>query len=216
MGIVGNLILLILLASAVLAGLHFGKIIDLEKIISDSGLIKKPETHFSSGPELFTEYQDANVFSLNKHNIDCGNKPISSFSIQSNPDDKNKIRYAYKCGTQDISEDTIEKVTPLQDFTGWAYLDRHSVKCDDGSLLAKYHVNSADKSASINYSCVEYNDLSCRDVSTPKTKEDLMVSSNDWKSHNIKCNDDEMINSLQANMDEGLFSYNYKCCKKNI
>ena len=81
---------------------------------------------------------------LDRHTVDCDNKPITQFKLNRNSD-RDKIFYKYTCGNT-TSNKCRDVTTGYNDQGGGnvRYLDRHNVKCNVGEYLSKFRLDSDD------------------------------------------------------------------------
>ena len=80
---------------------------------------------------------------LDRHTVDCDNKPITQFKLNRNSD--KKIFYKYTCGNT-TSNKCRDVTTGYNDQGGGnvRYLDRHNVKCNVGEYLSKFRLDVDD------------------------------------------------------------------------
>jgi hypothetical protein len=73
---------------------------------------------------------------LDKHNIDCNNRPITQINLLR--PDKSTLQYHYKCGNTQL-RDIQNHDTGFNDYGNGEniYLDRHNVRCPDESILTQ-------------------------------------------------------------------------------
>jgi len=87
---------------------------------------------------------------LERHTVDCGNKPITQFKLHRK--DGDKIQYKYQCG--DTTSNSCRDVTTEYNDQGAGnviYLNRHNVKCDEGEYLSKFRLNVNDDDTNPKY-----------------------------------------------------------------
>jgi len=80
---------------------------------------------------------------LERHTVDCGNKPITQFRLHRK--DGDKIQYKYQCG--DTTSNSCRDVTTEYNDQGGGnviYLNRHDIKCNEGEYLSKFRLNAGD------------------------------------------------------------------------
>ena len=84
---------------------------------------------------------------LDRHTVDCDNKPITQFKLGRSSD--KKIQYNYKCGNTTASNSCRDVTTGYNDQGGGnvRYLDRHDVKCNEGEYLSKFRLDVKDDDA---------------------------------------------------------------------
>jgi hypothetical protein len=151
---------------------------------------------------------------LDRHDINCNNKPINRFKLVRKGD--GNMAYEYNCSEGGILKSPTTYSNPPSEANNNAvYLDRQPITCDKNSLLSRMQlVNSPDKTWKYNYNCImSEKELSCRDVSTPWNEEGggnaLYLD-----RHDVKCEDDESLSSIAlVRKGDGNYRYNYKCCK---
>ena len=91
---------------------------------------------------------------LDRHTVDCGNKPITQFRLHRNSqaEGADKIHYKYQCG--DTTSNSCRDVTTEYNDQGAGnviYLDRHNVKCDEGEYLSKFRLDADDNDTTGKY-----------------------------------------------------------------
>ena len=82
---------------------------------------------------------------LDRHTVDCDNKPITQFRLHRNSDG-DKIHYKYSCGNT-IPSSSCRDVTTKYNDQGAGnviYLDRHAVSCNEGEYLSKFRLDAGD------------------------------------------------------------------------
>ena len=80
---------------------------------------------------------------LDRHTVDCDNKPITQFKLHRK--DGDKIQYKYQCG--DTTSNSCRDVTTEYNDQGDGnviYLNRHDIKCNEGEYLSKFRLNAGD------------------------------------------------------------------------
>ena len=82
---------------------------------------------------------------LDRHTVDCDNKPITQFKLGRNSD-RDKIYYKYTCGNTTASNSCRDVTTEYNDQGAGnvIYLDRHNVKCNEGEYLSKFRLDAKD------------------------------------------------------------------------
>ena len=81
---------------------------------------------------------------LDRHTVDCDNKPITQFRLHRK--DGDKIHYKYSCGNT-IPSNSCRDVTTEYNEQGDGnviYLDRHAVNCNEGEYLSKFRLDAGD------------------------------------------------------------------------
>ena len=89
---------------------------------------------------------------LDRHTVDCDNKPITQFRLHRNSDG-DKIHYKYSCGNT-IPSNSCRDVTTEYNDQGAGnviYLNRHNVKCDEGEYLSKFRLDADDNDTTGKY-----------------------------------------------------------------
>ena len=82
---------------------------------------------------------------LDRHTVDCDNKPITQFKL-GRDSDGTKIQYKYQCGNTTASNSCRDVTTGYNDQGAGnvRYLDRHDVKCNEGEYLSKFRLDAKD------------------------------------------------------------------------
>jgi hypothetical protein len=172
---------------------------------------------FSKGTLSITPWNSeggGDVYFLDRHSINCDNKPINRFKLVRKGD--GNMAYEYNCSEGGILKSpTTYSNPPSEANSNTVYLDRQPINCDKNSLLSRMQLAiSPDKTWKYNYSCVKSEkELSCRDVSTGWNEEGggnaLYLD-----RHDVKCENDESLSSIAlVRKGDGNYRYNYKCCK---
>ena len=78
---------------------------------------------------------------LDRHTVDCNNKPITQFRLHR--DGSRRIYYKYKCGNVSTQNNACrETSTPWnQESSSVHYLDRHYAKCNPDEYMTKFKLN---------------------------------------------------------------------------
>jgi len=87
---------------------------------------------------------------LDRHTVDCDNKPITQFKLHRKDGDKRQ--YKYQCG--DTTSNSCRDVTTEYNDQGAGnviYLNRHNVKCDEGEYLSKFRLDADDNDTTGKY-----------------------------------------------------------------
>ena len=83
------------------------------------------------------DWGSGNMIYLDRHKVDCGNKPISDFKLQRPAG--NKIQYKYRCSNRNAAGDCRNTATAWNTpSNSTIYLDRHDVKCKANEALTKF------------------------------------------------------------------------------
>jgi hypothetical protein len=98
------------------------------------------------------EFGNGDTINLNRHNVNCNNKPINEVELKKNVN--GQIQYSYKCANLPV-ENQIEKHTNLNDYGNGQniYLDRHIVACDGEQVLTQFNLEKIDNQFRYNYRC---------------------------------------------------------------
>ena len=102
--------------------------------ISFGGVFKKNTNSNNDG--------GGNTIYLDRHNVDCGKNPISSFKL--NRPTKNTIQYNYSCSNFKPTGKCTSNYTNWNDSGKGLniYLDRHNVNCPTGSVLTQFKLET--------------------------------------------------------------------------
>ena len=91
------------------------------------------------------DWGSGNMIYLDRHQVDCGKKPISRFRLTRPAG--NKLRYQFRCSNRNAKGDCRKTAT------GWntpsnstIYLDRHNVKCKPNEALTSFRLVHNGKS----------------------------------------------------------------------
>jgi hypothetical protein len=195
------------------------KLVELKKaVLAAESLAAVPDTHFVADATKQTAPDangNGNVIFLDRHNIDCVNKPMNGLQLVNEPD--SKIRYNYKCSSGNISGQPFIKTTEWNTRDNVIHLDRHAIDCGSGAVLSQLKLeNSADNKMRYSYTCIPTtNSLTCREVSTA-LNDDGEGNSIFLDRHNVTCNNDEVLQKLKLVTDpvQKKYQYKYTCCKK--
>jgi hypothetical protein len=78
---------------------------------------------------------------LDRHDVNCHDKPITQFGLKRSG--TRRIKYEYKCGNVEPSDVTCRNTsTPWnQESNSVHYLDRHNVKCNSDEYISKFKLN---------------------------------------------------------------------------
>ena len=89
---------------------------------------------------------------LERHTVDCNNKPITQFKLHRNSAG-DKIFYKYHCAKGPNSNICRDVTTNYNDQGGGnvIYLDRHDVKCNEGEYLSKFRMDVDDNDTTGKY-----------------------------------------------------------------
>jgi hypothetical protein len=184
----------------------------LQKVAFALGLKKNTDFNADGG---------GNTIFLDRHDINCDGQPINQFKLSRNPANWNQLRYDYQCSSGgNLGQDVSKNTDFNNDGAGnTIFLDRHDIKCGSNEVLSQFKLNRNPANGGqyrYDYKCKTNNDqqpLSCRAVTT---------SANDFGKgstifldrHDIKCNDDEVLNQFKLTRPtDGTINFNYTCCK---
>jgi hypothetical protein len=160
-----------------------------------------------------------NALFLQRHNIQCNNKPINRFKLIRK--EGGNMAYEYNCSEGGMLKSPTTYSNPLSEASSnTVFLDRQSVNCGTNSVLSRLQLNgstevdTATNTWKYDYSCVKSEkQLSCRDVSTPWNEEGGGNALN-LDRHDVKCENDESLSGFAlVRKGDGNWRYNYKCCK---
>jgi hypothetical protein len=83
---------------------------------------------------------DGTINFLDRHNVNCGNNPISGFHLGR---DGNRINIQYNCAqTNNVPTSTYGYNTGWQGYGGVIFLDRQSLFCPQNLFMTRYQGNS--------------------------------------------------------------------------
>ena len=90
------------------------------------------------------DWGGGNTIFLDRHNVNCGENPISKFRlVRPRP---NQIRYDYTCNSAKIKGQCRDSNTGWnQESNMHIYLDRHNVKCEDDEVITQFKLNRDGK-----------------------------------------------------------------------
>ena len=95
---------------------------------------------------------------LDRHTVDCNNKPITQFRLHT--DGSRRIYYKYKCGNVSTQNNACrETSTPWnQESSSVHYLDRHYAKCNPDEYMTKFRlVRNGKGKFRYNFTCCKKN-----------------------------------------------------------
>ena len=85
------------------------------------------------------DWGGGNMIYLDRHKVDCGNKPISDFQLKRPAG--NKLQYKYRCSNRNAAGDCRDTATAWNTpSSSTIYLDRHDVKCNANEALTKFRL----------------------------------------------------------------------------
>ena len=184
-----------------------------------------------------TDFNDdggGNFIYFDRHQISCVddktktmNGGLNRIHLNRNPDG-NKIQFEYNCSDissvfqfndKDLKTNlSFLRGTDPNDSGGGntIYLDRHDISCKDNEILTGLQLLKNDEGKiGYLYACVPSN--------KPLQSRELSTGMNDYGGgnsiyldrHDIKCNDDEVLNELKLRRsdDGSQLEYKYKCVK---
>jgi len=174
---------------------------------------------FNSGTQTGTGANDwggGNSIYLDRHNINCGNKPLNQLQFVRPAGDK--IEWKYTCADGGKLGSNVSKSTPGSDWGGGntIYLDRHDANCGDNNVMTQLQlVRPTGDQIQWKYTCApntQSKALSCRDLKTP-ANEDGGGNTIYFDRHNIKCNANEAISRIHLTRPSGnQIQWEYTCC----
>jgi hypothetical protein len=99
------------------------------------------------------DWGGGNTIYLDRHNVDCGQNPISSFKL-TRPSDKT-IQYQYTCNSKKAKGDCRQANTGWNEESNQSiYLDRHNVKCGNNEVITQFNlVRNGKKKFRYDYKC---------------------------------------------------------------
>ena len=109
-------------------------------------------TDWVSNPDLDVTYAYGKSDNLT---VDCDNKPITYYELQTDSGRDWDLRYFYKCGstTSDKCRDITTNETVASDNPG--YLDRQDVTCKENEYMSKFKLINSDDNLQYKYKCCE-------------------------------------------------------------
>ena len=176
---------------------------------------------FKTGTQKTTGYNDdggGNAIYLDRHSLDCESNGISHFKLYRNPNNLSQYQYGYTCSTGGPKlGPSMAKNTGFNDDGGGnvVYLDRHNVDCGSDGVLSQFKLaRNLPSQYRYDYKCLpSTKPLTCRNVSTVGN-EDGKGNSVYLDRHDVKCNEDEVLNQFKLYRPTGnQINYEYKCCK---
>jgi hypothetical protein len=85
------------------------------------------------------EVSGGNTVYLDRHNVNCGNKPIADFLL--NVPGHNQMRYQFRCSNLTHTGECRDLATPYNEGGAQnVYLDRHDVSCGAGEALTQFNL----------------------------------------------------------------------------
>lgn len=182
-------------------------------------------TKFSLGSEEVSSWKNkGNEQLLDLHNLqtNCGDNAINQFTLQSKD---NKMRYKYTClKGGNFTGPNIEKQTSEDasaDQKNIIFLDRRSVDCGTGNVMTKFNLNYRKENRrgrrdkhhwKYVYNCRPIENLECRTAYT-NWNEGNNRSISYLDRQNIKCADDEALQSFRLERNGDKVRYKFNCCK---
>ncbi len=160
-----------------------------------------------------------NIIFLDRHNLNCDNNPINKFKLTRNPQNLSQLRYDYQCSSGGNLGNAVSKDTGFNADGGGnsIFLDRHNIDCGDNAVLSQFNITRNPQNSGqlrYNYQCLPSNEqLTCRSIKTD-ANDNGKGNSIFLDRHDIKCNDDEVLNQFKLTRpSDGMIQYQYQCCK---
>lgn len=174
---------------------------------------------FTAGSQTATagnEWANGNIIYLERHNADCGSKPINQLRLNRPAD--NQIQWQYTCANGGELGTPVNKSTPANESGNGntIYLERHDADCGTNNVLTKLRLNiPADNQMQWQYACApnkQSKELTCRDVTTI-SNDNGGGNSIYLDRHNIKCEPNEALSRVRLNItDDKNYQFQYRCC----
>jgi hypothetical protein len=174
---------------------------------------------FIAGTQTATPANDwgnGNSIYLDRHNVNCDNKPINELHLFRPAADK--IQWQYTCANGGNLGSSIAKSTPGSDWGGGNidFLDRHDANCGDNNVMTQIHLSRpTPDQIQWQYSCApntQSKKLNCRQVTTG-ANDDGGGNSIYLDRHDIKCNSNEAISRIHLKRtDDHNYQFEYTCC----
>lgn len=152
---------------------------------------------------------DNNIVFLDRHNVTCGNKPMTEFRLIH--DENNKWQYVYKCA--DVADEKISNYsTPLNEISSgqsW-FLDRHDVNCNNKPLTGFNFVRDGNSDFHYNYTCGNSN---LQNIETKLTPPADAGQGAVWflDRHNVDCGNKVLSEFKLASLNNNQIQYQYTC-----
>ncbi len=113
-------------------------------------------SQFTNQSTPFNNDGRGNAIYLDRHSVDCNNRPISQFVFRRNSAG-NLFHYEYKCSDKQFTSLTKKLDTGFNDDGGGnsVFLDRHHLQCDSGEMLGSFRLvrNSSGNQYRYEYTC---------------------------------------------------------------
>lgn len=184
-------------------------------------------SHFAKGEAkqtALTDEGDMKAQLLDEHNVTCDPNAVQRFRLVRNG--AGKFQYNYGCSTGVELGTATPTNTPFNDNGNGLniFLDRHDVKCSEGSVLTQFKLsqNPAANSSQYryDYTCrAVKEEMVCRDVSSRPCEgwcdgldgEGQLVY---LDRHDVKCDADEAMSQFKLTRPTPeTIGYTYRCCK---
>lgn len=202
--------------------------VDIKTTVNATGTQKDEvkvlvDEKFKTGTQKTTGYNDdgrGNAVYLDRHSLDCGSNGISQFKLYRNANNLSQFQYGYTCSTGGPKLGPyMAKNTGFNDDGGGnvVYLDRHNVDCGSDGVLSQFNlVRNNTSQYRYEYKCLpSTKPLTCRNASTVGN-EDGKGNAVYLDRHDVKCNEDEVLNQFKLyRPKEDQINYEYKCCKES-
>jgi len=97
------------------------------------------EKHTLSNHKGPSKGKESSTLYLDRHTLDCSDKPITQFILKRDNNGKN-IYYTYKCGNTTTNSPVCRETntTYNTEHNSTHYLDRHDVKCEKDEYISKF------------------------------------------------------------------------------
>jgi hypothetical protein len=175
-----------------------------------------PKPQFTLNPKFNTTgwNEIGGTIYLDRHHVDCKQgAAINNFKLDTLG---NRMQYVYQCSENKNLGPETGKVNPGSEANQYFYLDRQNINCGENEVMSHFVLhNVGNGNWGYGVKCQKAsNPLTCRDVETPPTE--IGKDHTTLKSHPVKCERDEALNSFQLNSwkdGQAKTYYKYKCCK---
>lgn len=182
--------------------------------------IPQPMSEFETFSTEWNDYGGGHNVYLDRHNIDCVNKGLSSFKLKTN--EEGKVKYEYTCNSTDLGPGVLKHTKwnapgfPENDrhrAKGFQYLDRHDLSCDENHVMSRIHFNTnPDKSlhtVRYAYKCHPKDNLTCTTYKSPSYTQGEYSKLTNLP---VKC-ETGMLNRVKLSKKDGKYHYDYTCCE---
>ena len=153
-----------------------------------------------------------NTLCLDRYNLDCGSKGVIRRLQLKNTGD-GKAKYEYTCSN--LLEDRTRKLAPQntlynQESSNSAYLDRHDVNCQKGSISQVNLGRDGKGNFRYNYKCNLAPVSAITNHSTP-LNDDGGGNSGFLDRHNIRCPVGKVLTGFKMVKNGNQIQYKYRC-----